>query len=180
MSSLAQEESRSISENIPWGQRKSFSDGKVHSRYKNFLGFRKGENGKPEIVEEEAKTVRKIYKLFIKRSFASWIAKHLTASGIKTPGGKDKWQKSTVDSILTNEKYKGDALLQKKFTVDFLEKKMKKNEGEILSKYRKVICQRNKKFKGKVDRCKTPTLQAEEIQMMFLNAYNTFMGNRER
>lgn len=135
MSSLAQEESRSISENITWGQRKRFSDGKVHVAYKNFLGYKKGANGKLEIIEEEAKIVRFIYSLFIKGKTASWIAKHLTENGIKTPAKKDIWQKSTVDSILTNEKYKGDALLQKKFTIDFLEKKMKKNEGEIPQYY---------------------------------------------
>ena len=135
MSSLAQEESRSISENITWGQRKSFSDGKVHLAYKHFLGYKKGANGKLEIIEEEAKTVRKIYELFIKGKTTSWIAKHLTEKGIKTPANKDVWQKSTVDSILTNEKYKGDAPIQMKFTIDFLEKRMKKNEGEIPQYY---------------------------------------------
>lgn len=135
MSSLAQEESRSISENITWGQRKKFADGKVHLAYKNFLGYKKGANGKLEIIEEEAKIVRLIYSLFIKGKTAGWIANYLTKNNIKTPARKDKWQKSTVDSILTNEKYKGDALLQKTFTVDFLEKKMKKNEGEIPQYY---------------------------------------------
>ncbi len=131
MSSLAHEESRSISENITWGQRKRFSDGKVHVAYKNFLGYKKGANGKLEIIEEEAKIVRLIYSLFIKGKTASSIANYLTRNNIQTPARKDIWQKSTVDSILTNEKYKGDALLPKKFTIDFLEKKMKKNEGEI-------------------------------------------------
>jgi len=95
----------------------------------------KGIDGKPEIMEEEAKIVREIYRKFMKVKTTSWIANYLTKNKIKTPGGKDKWQKSTVDSILTNEKYKGDALLQKTFTVDFLEKKMKKNEGEIPQYY---------------------------------------------
>lgn len=241
MSSLAQEESRSISENITWGQRKRFSDGKVHVAYKNFLGYKKGSNGKLEIIEEEAEIVRLIYSLFIKGKTASSIANYLTRNNIPTPTRKDIWQKSTVDSILTNEKYKGDALLQKKFTVNFLEKKMKKNEGEIpqyyvenshpaiidpveweqvqaefarrealgrtyssksilssklvcedcggfygqkvwhsTSKYRRVIWQCNKKFKDKEEKCKTTTLTAETIQMMFLDAYNTFMGNRDQ
>ena len=103
--------------------------------YKNFLGYKKGIDGKPEILEEEAKIVREIYRKFMKGKTTSWIANYLTENKIKTPGGKDKWQKSTVDSILTNEKYKGAALLQKKFTVNFLEKKMKKNEGEIPQYY---------------------------------------------
>ena len=88
-----------------------------------------------EIIDEEAKIVRLIYSLFIKGKTAGWIANYLTKNNFKTPARKDKWQKSTVDSILTNEKYKGDALLQKTFTVNFLEKKMKKNEGEIPQYY---------------------------------------------
>ncbi len=135
MSSLAQEESRSISENVTWGQRKRFADGKVSLPYKHFLGYRKGPDGLPEIIPEEAKTVRRIYTLFIEGKTTCGIAKLLTAEGILTPGGKQNWQASTVESILTNEKYKGDALLQKAFTVDFLSKKMKRNEGEVPQYY---------------------------------------------
>ncbi len=131
MSSLAQEESRSISENVTWGQRKRFADGKVNIPYGQFLGYRKGSDGLPEIVPEEAKTVRLIYRLFIEGETPNAIARHLTESGIPTPGGKRVWQYSTVESILTNEKYKGAALLQKKFTVDFLQKRVKVNEGEV-------------------------------------------------
>ena len=131
MSSLAQEESRSISENVTWGQRKRFADGKVSLPYKSFLGYRKGPDGLPEIVPEEAEIIREIYKLFIQGKTVNWIATYLTAKGIPTPRGKEKWQTSTIESILTNEKYKGSAVLQKKFTVDFLSKKMKVNEGEV-------------------------------------------------
>ncbi len=135
MSSLAQEESRSISENVTWGQRKRFADGKVSLPYGNFLGYEKGEDGLPKIIEEEAKTVRTIYRLFLEGKTASGIAKHLTDVGIPTPAGKGKWHSSTIDSILRNEKYKGDAMLQKTYTVDFLTKKMKVNEGEVLRYY---------------------------------------------
>ncbi len=135
MSSLAQEESRSISENVTWGQRKRFADGKVSLPYGQFLGYIKGEDGLPKIVESEAKTVRLIYRLFLEGKTPSGIAKHLTQSGIPTPSGKTKWQVSTVESILTNEKYKGDAVLQKTFTVDFLTKKKKVNEGEVPQYY---------------------------------------------
>ena len=135
MSSLAQEESRSISENVTWGQRKRFADGKVSLPYKSFLGYRKGADGLPEIVPEEAETVRLIYKMFIEGASSLIIAKELTNRGIKTPGGKETWQSTTIDSILTNEKYKGDARLQKKFTVDYLTKKTKINEGEIPQYY---------------------------------------------
>ncbi len=135
MSSLAQEESRSISENVTWGQRKRFADGKVSMPFKSFLGYCKGPNGSPEIVPEEAETVRLIYRLFMEGKTLNAITKHLMERGIPTPRGKTVWQTSTVESILTNERYKGDALLQKKFTVDFLQKKMKVNEGEVPQYY---------------------------------------------
>lgn len=135
MSSLAQEESRSISENITWGQRKSFSDGKVHLPYKRFLGYEKGENGRPAVIEEEAAVVRLIYRLFLEGKTQAAICRYLEGLGIPSPGGKEIWSKTTVTSILTNEKYKGDALLQKRFTVNFLEKKMKANEGEVPQYY---------------------------------------------
>ena len=135
MSSLAQEESRSISENVTWGQRKRFADGKVSLPYSHFLGYRKGDNGLPEIVPEEAETVRWIYSLFLSGKTTGSVASLLTREGIPTPAGKKKWAASTVESILKNEKYKGDALLQKAFTVDFLTKKQKKNEGEVPQYY---------------------------------------------
>lgn len=135
MSSLAQEESRSISENVTWGQRKRFADGKVSLPYKHFLGYEKGDDGLPKIVEKEAVVVQLIYKLFLEGKTPSGIAKHLTQHSIPTPSGKSKWRSSTVESILTNEKYKGDAILQKKFTVDFLTKKLKVNEGEVPQYY---------------------------------------------
>ena len=135
MASLAQEESRSISENVTWGQRKRFADGKVSLPYKNFLGYRKGPDGLPEIVPEEAEIVVHIYDLFMLGLTTSAIAGRLTDEGIPTPSGRERWASSTVESILTNEKYKGDALLQKQFTVDFLEKKRKKNEGEVPQYY---------------------------------------------
>jgi DNA invertase Pin-like site-specific DNA recombinase len=131
MSSLAQGESRSISENVTWGWRKRIADGKVSMSYGQFLGYEKGADGTPQIVPEEAKIVRLIYTMFLQGKTPTAIAKHLTAQGIPTPGGKEKWQCTVVESILTNEKYKGDALLQKTFTTDFLTKKMKPNEGEV-------------------------------------------------
>ena len=135
MSSLAQEESRSISENVTWGQRKRFADGKVSLPYKHFLGYEKGEDGVPKIIESEAKIVRLIYRLFLEGKTISAISKHLTNENIPTPSGKKKWTTSTIRSILTNEKYKGDALLQKCYTIDFLTKKRKKNEGEVPQYY---------------------------------------------
>lgn len=131
MRSLAQEEPRSISENVTWGQRKRMADGKVTIPYARFLGYRKGENGLPEIIPEEAETVRLIYKSFMEGMTPGMIVKMLMEQGVPAPGGGDKWYTHTIKSILTNEKYKGVALLQKKFTVDFLTKKQKVNEGEV-------------------------------------------------
>ena len=131
MSSLAQEESRSISENVTWGQRKRFADGKVTMPYKQFLGYEKGPDGKPMVNEEQAQTVRLIYRLFMEGQTPSGIGSILTEKGIPTPSGKRKWSDSTILSILTNEKYKGEALLQKTFCADFLTRKMQKNNGEV-------------------------------------------------
>ncbi len=135
MSSLAQEESRSISENTTWGQRKRFADGKATVPFSRFLGYDRGENGEMLVNEEEAKTVRLIYKLFLDGKSIAAISRHLMKAGIPAPGGGQTWQTTTLESILTNEKYRGDALLQKTFTVDFLSKKMKRNEGEVPSYY---------------------------------------------
>ena len=135
MSSLAQEESRSISENVTWGQRKRFSDGKVSVGYSHFLGFEKGENESLKVVPEQAETVRLIYKMFLEGKTTQRIANFLMEHGIGSPAGKQTWRSSTVASILANEKYKGDALLQKRFTVDFLTKELRINNGEVVQYY---------------------------------------------
>lgn len=135
MSSLAQEESRSISENVTWGQRKRFSDGKVSVAYSHFLGFEKGENESLKVVPKQAEIVRLIYKMFLEGRTTQGIANHLMNCGIPSPAGKKIWRSSTVDSILTNEKYKGDALLQKRFTSNFLTKELRVNNGEVPQYY---------------------------------------------
>ena len=135
MSSLAQEESRSISENVTWGIRRSMEEGKVSFACKHFLGYKKGSNGQLQIVEEEAEIVRSIYKMFLDGETVRVIADSLTSRGIPTPAGKKVWSVSTIMSILQNEKYKGDALLQKTYTADFLTKKVKKNNGELPQYY---------------------------------------------
>lgn len=135
MSSLAQEESRSISENCTWGQRKRFADGKVTVPFSRFLGYDKGEDGNLIVNPDQAAIVRRIYSLFLQGKTPHGIAKILTSEGIPTPGSKTNWSPTVIKSILTNEKYKGDALLQKSYTVDFLTKKTKTNEGEIPQYY---------------------------------------------
>ena len=135
MSSLAQEESRNISENVTWGMRKRFADGKVALPYKQFLGYKKGADGIPEIVPEEAAIVKLIYRLFMEGKSPAYIARFLSSCNISSPAGRPQWRPETVKSILSNEKYKGDAILQKTFCTDFLTKKMKVNEGEVPQYY---------------------------------------------
>ena len=238
LSSIAQEEARNISENVTWGHRKRFEDGKVSIAYGRFLGYERGDDGNPVIIEEEAETVRKIYRWFMEGKTPFTICRMLEELEIKSPAGKEIWPRSTVLSILTNEKYKGDALLQKKFTVDFLTKKTKKNEGELpqyyvegshpaiippveweavqaeiarrkgigkaysgasvfssrlvcadcgeffgqkvwhsTDAYRKEIWRCNHKFDGE-KQCSTPHLIVEQIQSLFLRAYNELMQDR--
>jgi DNA invertase Pin-like site-specific DNA recombinase len=135
MASIAQEESRSISQNVTWGKRVSFQQGKVSFAYKNFLGYKKVDD-KLVIDEDQAVIVRLIYRMFlVEGKTASGIANYLKAQHIKTPAGKTNWTKNTVNSILTNEKYKGDALLQKTYTENYLEHKIVKNDGQIPKYY---------------------------------------------
>ena len=98
--------------------------------YKSFLGYRRGADGKPEIDPEQANTVRRIYDHFLAGNSLQQIANGLTADGIPTPMGRTVWQASVVQSILSNEKYKGDALLGKTYVEDCISKKVKVNAGE--------------------------------------------------
>jgi len=131
LSSLAQDESRNISENVTWGIRKRFADGKLIIPYEHFLGYKKGKDGTPEIVPQEAETVRRIYKCFLEGQSLKGIAATLTREGVETPCGAENWHANTVTSILQNEKYFGAALLQKSYTVDFLTKKKAVNNGAV-------------------------------------------------
>ena len=135
MSSIAQEESRSISENVRWGQRKNMEDGKVSLAYSNFLGYDKGPDGGLVINEEQAVIVRRIFSMFLRGYTCTQIAAALTKDGIPTMTGKKNWRLGGISRILKNEKYKGDALLQKTYTPDFLTKKEKINRGEVPQYY---------------------------------------------
>ena len=135
MSSLAQEESRSISENVKWGRRKRFADGQISVPYTRFLGYDKGVDGNLVINPEQAKIIRYIYALFLQGLSVHAIAKHLESNGYKTITGKTVWHTSSIRYILTNEKYKGDALLQKYYIADFLTKKPIANNGEVAQYY---------------------------------------------
>lgn len=110
------------------GIQKRFRDGKVIISYKNFLGFEKGPDGNPKVVEREAQVIRLIYKFFMQGMSPNAIAADLNKRGIATSTGKTIWHYNSVVAILTNEKYKGDALLQKTFVEDFLTHKEKKEQ----------------------------------------------------
>ena len=120
---------------MKWGKRKQFADGKTSVAFTHFLGYDKGPNGEFVINEEQAQIVRYIYKRYLEGFSTFQIAKELTEKGIKTPAGKEKWHPSSVMSILRNEKYKGDALIQKFFTKDFLTHELVENKGEIPQYY---------------------------------------------
>ena len=128
--SIAQSESENISANIKWGKAQAAREGKVVFRYKNFLGYRKGDDGQPEIVPEEAETIRLIYDRFLAGDSLKGIAELLKEKGIKSPTGKAEWQFSTIQSILSNERYKGDAIINKTYTTDCISKKVRVNNGE--------------------------------------------------
>lgn len=132
MSSIAQEEARSISENITWGWRTRFADGRFPIT--NTLGYRY-KDGENVIIEDEARIVRYIFSAYASDDNTETIAKHLTKIGVKTIRGNTEWSKCSVRKILCNEKYTGNATLQKTYTVVFLTKKRAVNNGEVPKYY---------------------------------------------
>lgn len=237
MSSLAQEESRSISENTTWGQRKRMADGHGCIGFSHFLGYDRGPEGEFVINEDQAKIVKRIFNEYLDGRNTSQIAKGLSSDGIKTVTGKDKWHPSTIQSILKNEKYIGDCLMQKYYIDDFLTKKLVKNEGELQQyyvkghhepiitedvfnavqrklragprkkhlsgardfssmvicgdcgayygskvwhsndKYKKVVYRCNNKYNG--DKCKTPSIDEEHLEEIFVEAINQLLENKD-
>ena len=135
LSSLAQDESRSISENSTWGIRRRFEQGKLHVNHTKFLGYDKDKNGNLVVNEKQAKIVRRIYQEFLDGKGANRIARDLELGGVSNWNGKAKWYEGSIRKMLTNEKYKGDALLQKTYTVYFLSKKRADNNGEVPQYY---------------------------------------------
>ena len=116
--SIAQSESENISANVKWGKEQSAREGNVSFHYKNFLGYRKGDDGKPEIVPEEAETIQYIYERFLAGDSHQTIISKLESNNILTPGGKEKWTYGTLHSILTNERYMGDAIINKTYPLN--------------------------------------------------------------
>lgn len=135
LSSQAQEESRNISENCRWGIVRRFENGKVIVNHSKFMGYTKDMEGNLIIVPEEAKVVRRIFRLFLEGNSSYRIKRLLEADGVRTATGKTVWQSTVIDKMLVNEKYMGDALLQKTYTVDFLTKKKVMNKGIVPQYY---------------------------------------------
>ena len=131
MSCFAQAESESISKNVSWGIRQSFKNGNVPIQYAKLLGYKKGENGLPEIVPEEAEIVKEIFRSYLDGMSLKQIADSLNSLGVKTKHKRTTWHSEIVKSILINEKYTGDALLQKSYITDCITKKSRKNNGEL-------------------------------------------------
>ena len=131
LSSLAQDESRSISENCTWGIRRRFETGKHKMSTKRFLGYDTDETGKLVINRTQEPIVVRLYQEFLDGKTTDYIKRIFEREGVKNWDGGTKWQSTTLMSMLENEKYKGDALLQKSYTVDFLTKKRTQNKGEI-------------------------------------------------
>ena len=131
MSCFAQAESESISKNVSWGVRQSFKNGNVPIQYAKLLGYKKGENGLPEIIPEEAEIVKEIFRSYLDGMSLRQIADSLNDRAVKTKHKQTTWQPEIVKSILVNEKYTGDALLQKTYITDCITKKTRKNNGEL-------------------------------------------------
>ena len=129
-SGFAQAESESLSKNVTWGKEKSAKAGKVTFQYKKMLGYRKGADGQPEIVPEEAEIIRRIYHRYLDGCTLGKIKKELDEDGVPTAQGVECWSSAIIHNILTNEKYIGDALLLKTYVTDCITKKVKKNMGE--------------------------------------------------
>ena len=136
---FAQSESESISANVRWGKRQSIKDGKVTFQYKTLLGYEKGPDGNPVIIPEEAETVRRIFEWYLAGKSVRDIRLALVAGGFRNAVGTTDWTTSNLRSILTNEKYCGDALLQKTFVKDCISKKSIPNTGQLA----KVLIQNN-------------------------------------
>ncbi len=135
LGSQAQEESRNLSENTHWGIVRRFENGEVIVNCSRFMGYTKNEDGELEIVPEEAEVVRLIFRLYLEGMSVAGIKRHLEGEGILTVTGRKNWNDVTIYHMLSNEKYMGDALLQKTYTADFLTKTRLKNNGEVRQYY---------------------------------------------
>ena len=128
--SIAQSESENISANVKWGKAQSAKQGNVPFQCKHFLGYTKNADGEIEIVPEEAEIIREIYERYLSGESLHGIKCYLEAKEIPTPAGCSVWRQETIRSILSNEKYKGDAIINKTYVSDCISKRIKANNGE--------------------------------------------------
>ena len=135
MASLAQQESESLSKNVKMGMQFRFQNGEVQVNHNRFMGYTKDEDGHLIIEPAEAEIVKRIYREYLQGASLKQIGDGLMDDGILTAAGKAKWRPESVKKILKNEKYIGDALLQKTYTVDVLTKKRVKNNGIVPQYY---------------------------------------------
>ena len=131
LGAFAQAESESISGNVVWGIRQAMREGKVAYQYKKWYAYRKGGDGKPEIIPEQAEVVRQIYDRYLAGASLRQIKDGLESQNILNVDGEPEWTLSVIKGILTNEKYCGDALLQKTFIQDCISKKVIRNTGQL-------------------------------------------------
>lgn len=135
MASLAQQESESLSANVRLGLQFRYQQGKVQVNHNWFLGYTKDEDGHLIIDPEQAEVVKRIYREYLEGKSFLQIKRSLEADEIRNGAGNKKWHESNIKQILTNEKYIGDALLQKTYTVDILDKKREANKGQVPKYY---------------------------------------------
>ncbi|WP_312102890.1 recombinase family protein [Pygmaiobacter massiliensis] len=131
LASLAQEELNSLSLNVKMGKRMAMQEGKVFFQYEKCYAYKKGTDGQPEVIPEEAGIIKRIYTAYLAGESIGAIAKALYADGIKSHAKSGEWTESTLRGILQNERYCGDVLLQKTYVTDPISKKVKKNNGEL-------------------------------------------------
>ena len=168
MSSLAQEEIRSISENVTWGQRKRFANGKVNLRYNQFLGYRKGADGFPEVVPEEAIVVHRIYTRFMEG----------LTPGAHCKGTDSRWDSDSIEKTTLADQYSGKSIFSSRIVCGDCVSYFGSKVWNSTSKYRRVIWQCNSKFKGE-HKCETPHLDEETIKAGFVAALNAIIDSKD-
>ncbi|TCL54097.1 DNA invertase Pin-like site-specific DNA recombinase [Kineothrix alysoides] len=131
LAGFAQAQSESMSQSIRWGKRQSFKSGKVTFQYKRMYGYTRGEDDQPHIIPEQAEVVKRIFESYLAGMSVASIKKMLEAEGIPAAGGKPQWSEGALQYLLRNEKYCGDAMLQKTFVENCMNKKTRKNNGEL-------------------------------------------------
>ena len=137
MASLAKQKSQSLSQNVKLGLQYRYQQGKVQINHNRFLGYTKDADGNLLVDPEQAEIVKRIYREYLEGLSMDKIAAGLERDGILTGAGGKRWHTSTINKILRNEKYLGDALLQKTYIPDFLflNKTRVKNNGLVLQYY---------------------------------------------